>query len=217
MQPTHFRFSGCGPYILQKIFTMSNNRYNPIASAFSAAWSELSSDKAKAFYVRRSFEDAFALVGVVSALALAAYALGVQVRNLVNDLEGSKTKSEPMATIPCIAGLLMSAKDDTGKPAVTLVNPVNQAFINEQWMLNQIRSSAIALDLVNKMEATDKALEVAATPKDKRTRSTSSGTARKAKTETTGKPSPKGRKSAGIAPRKSPSLARVGNYVASID
>jgi hypothetical protein len=35
---------------------MSNNRYNPIASAFRAAWSELSSDEAKVFYVRRSFE-----------------------------------------------------------------------------------------------------------------------------------------------------------------
>jgi hypothetical protein len=192
---------------------MSNNRYNPIASAFSAACSELSSDKAKAFYVQRSFEDAFALVGVVSALALAAYALGVRVRSLVNDLEGSKTKSEPMATIPCIAGLLMPcfdaagqpAKDDTATPVVPIV-PVSQASVNETFILSAIAPSIAALSLINSIEKTEKTLEVAkAEPKPKRKR--------KSKTET--KPAPKGEP--GIAPRKSPTRATFGAYSASID
>jgi len=36
--------------------------YNPIASALNAAWSELSSDEAKVFYVQRSLENTFALI-----------------------------------------------------------------------------------------------------------------------------------------------------------
>jgi hypothetical protein len=189
---------------------MSNNRYNPIASAFSAACSELSSDKAKAFYVQRSFEDAFALVGVVSALALAAYALGVRVRSLVNILESSETKSESMATVPRIAGLLMPCFDAAGQPAkddtATPIAPVSQASVNEKSILSAIAPSVAALSLINSIEKTEKTLEVAKSePKPKRRR--------KSKTET--KPAPKGEP--GIAPRKSPTRATFGAYSASID
>jgi hypothetical protein len=187
---------------------MSNNRYNPIASALSASWSELSSDKAKAFYVRRSFEDAFALVGVVSALALAAYALGVQVRSLVHNLESSETKSEPMAAVPRIAGLLMPVKDDTATPVVP-IQPVSQSSVNEKFILSAIVPSVAALRLIESIEKTDKTLEVA-TPKAKRIR--------KPKTETKGKSTPKANaKTATIAPRKNPARATVGGLTLSID
>jgi hypothetical protein len=59
---------------------MSNNRYNPFASAFRAAFSELTSDQAKEFYAQRATDDFQATIGVITALGAIAFYLGQRCR-----------------------------------------------------------------------------------------------------------------------------------------
>jgi hypothetical protein len=59
---------------------MSNNRYNPFASAFRAAFSELTSDQAKEFYAQRAVEDFHVTIGVITALGAIAFYLGQECR-----------------------------------------------------------------------------------------------------------------------------------------
>jgi hypothetical protein len=77
---------------------MSN--YNPFKSALSAAVSELSSPKAKTYYVHRAQQDVFAVIALVVGMSCFAYEMGSQLRAWTDKLEaGAIAQPEVMEIV----------------------------------------------------------------------------------------------------------------------
>jgi hypothetical protein len=67
--------------------------HNPFATAFNAAWSELSSDEAKHWYLEQTEAGAARHIGAITALMVCVYALGVQARQWV------EASTQPMSEV----------------------------------------------------------------------------------------------------------------------
>jgi Rho termination factor, N-terminal domain len=78
-------------------------RYNPFASALSAAISEITSDHAKRYYINRAQQDLQTIFVLILQFGCFAYACGAQCRQFVNDAE------QPMRESGCSAIALYSA------------------------------------------------------------------------------------------------------------
>jgi hypothetical protein len=77
--------------------------YNPFASAFRAAVSELTSDQAKRHYINRAQQDLQTIFVLIFQFGCFAYACGAQCRQFANDAE------QPTLESGCSAIALYSA------------------------------------------------------------------------------------------------------------
>jgi hypothetical protein len=69
------------------------NSYNPFASAFAAAMTELTSDNAKRYYLVRAQQDLQTSFVLILQFACIAYALGQQCRQWMDERVGSASYS----------------------------------------------------------------------------------------------------------------------------
>lgn len=201
-------------------------RYNPYKSAFSAAISELTSDRALNYYEIRAWQDAQAIVDAAVAAgtvayqaAMMAYQMGAFCRAWL--LATEQAAIEITAIVPGQSTAVIASEIEiidaeiidaeiieesnyilmgsAPTPALMSAIVATRTRSTEQFVLSAIAPSVAALSLLLEQDS-------------KPTRKT-----RKSKTEATAKPAPRARKAASPAPQKSATLARFEGYAAHID
>lgn len=191
-------------------------RFNPYKSAFSAAISELTSDRALNYYEIRAWQDAQAIVDAAVAAgtaayqaAMMAYQMGAFCRAWL--LATEQAAIEITAIVPGQSTAVIAEIDIIDAEIIEEPNYILMGSAPAPALMSAIvatRTRSTEQFVLSAIAPTDKLLEQDSKP----TRKT-----RKSKTKTTAKPAPRARKAASPAPQKAATLARFEGYAAHID